>query len=115
MGNVTFLGMQLSDRVMVDIASSEAGSSLLDLAIKNQIPLPCDCMIGNCGSCAVKVVSLQGEASMITLSDRERNLLRGVRKLSNIQYYAEALPDHPPLWRLACEYMLTNKKIMVAF
>jgi ferredoxin len=114
MGCVTFLGMQLSDRVMVDVAS-EAGSSLLDLAIKNQIPLPCNCMVGNCGTCAVKVVSLQREASMITLSERERNLLREARKLSNVQYYAETLPDHPPLWRLACEYKIADEQIMVAF
>ena len=114
MGSVTFLGMQLSDRVMVDIAT-EAGSSLLDLAIKNHIPLPCDCMKGDCGTCAVKVVSLQHETSMVQLSNRERSLLREARKISNVQYYAEALPDHPPLWRLACEYKVANEKIMVTF
>lgn len=112
MGSVTFLAMRLSDRVKVEF---EAGSSLLDIAIKNQIPLPCDCMKGDCGTCAVKVVSLQKDTRMIRLTDRERNLLRTARKLSNVQYYAEALPDHPPLWRLACEYKVTDEKIMVAF
>lgn len=112
MGSVIFLGMQLADRVSVEY---EAGSSLLDIAIRNHIPLPCDCMIGNCGSCAVKVVSLQEETSMIQLTERERKLLREARKISNVQYYAEALPDHPPLWRLACEYKPADEKIMVAF
>ena len=113
MGCVTFLGMQLADRVKVDVVF-EAGRSLLDLAIKNYIPLPCDCMAGNCGTCAVKVVPLQ-QTSMIRLSDRERNLLRTAGKISNVQYYANALPDHPPLWRLACEYKVTDEKIMVVF
>ena len=112
MGSVIFLGMQLADRVRVDFA---AGSSLLDIAIRNQIPLPCDCMRGNCGTCAVKVVSLQQDTRMIKLTDRERELLREVRKISNVQYYAESLPDHPPLWRLACEYRVTDESIMVAF
>ena len=112
MGSVIFLGMQLADRVRVDFA---AGSSLLDIAIKNHIPLPCDCMRGNCGTCAVKVVSLQQDTRMIKLTDRERDLLREARKISNVQFYAEALPDHPPLWRLACEYKLADEKIMVAF
>ena len=112
MGSVTFLGMQLVDRVIIEF---KAGSSLLDIAIKNQIPLPCDCMKGDCGTCAVKVVSLQHETSMVQLSNRERILLREARKISNVQYYAEALPDHPPLWRLACEYKVTDEKIMVAF
>ena len=112
MGSVTFLGMQLVDRVIIEF---KAGSSLLDIAIKNRIPLPCDCMKGDCGTCAVKVVSLQKDTRMIRLTDRERMLLREARKLSNVQYYAEALPDHPPLWRLACEYKVADEKIMVAF
>lgn len=114
MGSVTFLGMKLPDRVRVDVIF-EAGRSLLDLAIKNHIPLPCDCRVGNCGTCAVKVVPLQHKTSMIQLSDRERYLLRTAGKISNVQYYAEVLPDHPPLWRLACEYKIADEQIMVAF
>jgi ferredoxin len=112
MGSVTFLGMRLADRVKVEF---DAGSSLLDIAIRNHIPLPCDCMKGDCGTCAVKVVSLQKDTRMIQLTERERKLLRDARKISNVQYYAEALPDHPPLWRLACEYRPADEKIMVAF
>ena len=114
MGKVTFLGMQLPDRVQVDVAF-DAGSSLLDLAIKNHIPLPCNCLQGNCGPCAVKVVSLESEASMIRLSSKERNQLLNAGKLSWMQYDADSLPDHPPLWRLACEYKVADEKIMVAF
>jgi hypothetical protein len=114
MGNVTFLGMQLPDRVQVEVVY-EVGSNLLDLAIKNHIPLPCDCMHGNCGPCAVKVAPLESETSMIRLSINERNQLLNAGKLSWMQYDAELLPDHPPLWRLPCEYMLADEKIMVAF
>ncbi|MDR3391285.1 MAG: 2Fe-2S iron-sulfur cluster-binding protein [Sulfuriferula sp.] len=114
MGNVTFLGMKLSDRVEVDVAC-DAGGSLLDLALEHRIPLPCDCMRGNCGACAVKVAPLRCETSMIRLSDRERYLLLTAGKISKVQYHANSLPDHPPLWRLACEYQVADEKIMVAF
>jgi len=114
MGNVTFLGMQLPDRVRVDV-DHKAGSSLLELALKNHIPLPCDCLKGNCGPCAVKVAPVESETSMIELSTNERNQLLNAGKLSWLQYDAKTLPDHPPLWRLPCEYVLADEKIMVAF
>ena len=114
MGNVTFLGMQLADRVKVNV-NYEAGTSLLDLAVKNQIPLSCDCVHDNCGTCAVKVAPLKPATSMIHLSEKERYLLLAAGKISNVQYHLNALPDHPPLWRLPCEYMLADEKIMVAF
>ncbi len=114
MGNVTFYGMKLHDKVQVDV-DPEAGGSLLDLALEHHIPLPCDCMRGNCGACAVKVAPLRGEVNMIRLSGRERYLLLTTGKISKKQYHADCLPDHPPLWRLACEYQVADEKIIVAF
>ena len=114
MGNITFLGIKLPDRVQVDVVH-DLGSNLLELATKNHIPLNCDCLQSNCGPCAVKVVPLRNETSMIQLSDRERYLLLTAGKISTVQYHADSLPDHPPLWRLACEYKVADEKIMVAF
>ncbi|BBO99703.1 2Fe-2S iron-sulfur cluster-binding protein [Sulfuriferula nivalis] len=114
MGNVSFIGMKLPDRVRVDV-HREAGRNLLDVAMEHSIPLPCDCMRGNCGACAVKVASLCGKTNMIRLSDKERYLLLTAGKISQMQYDAASLPDHPPLWRLACEYQVADEKIMVAF
>jgi len=114
MGNVTFLGMQMADRVKVEVVY-ETGSSLLDLANKNHIPLTDSCEQENCGSCAVKVAPLQPSTHMVHLSDKERYLLLAAGKISRVQYQLNALPDHPPLWRLPCEYVLADEKIMVAF
>ena len=114
MGNVTFLGMKLPDRVEVEVVY-ETGSSLLDLAIKNHIPLTGSCEQDKCGTCAVKVAPLQQSTSMVHLSVKERYLLLSAGKLSWTQYDAKTLPDHPPLWRLPCEYVLADEKIMVAF
>lgn len=114
MGNVTFLGMMLPDRVQVAV-NYEVGSSLLDLAIKNQIPLPCDCSHGKCGPCAVRIAPMESKTSMVQLSTNERNQLLSAGKLSWMQFDAKTLPDHPPLWRLPCEYKVADEQIMVAF
>jgi ferredoxin len=114
MASVTFVGIKMPDRVQVRV-NLDAGGSLLALAMAHRIPLPCDCMQGNCGVCAVKVAPLRRETSMTRLSDRERYLLLTAGKISQTQYHAESLPDHPPLWRLACEYQVADEKIMVAF
>lgn len=71
MGYVTFVGMQLPDRIQVDI-DPDAEVKLLDVAVKHGIPLPCDCMQGYCGSCAVKVAPLFSAPQMTRLSLRER-------------------------------------------
>lgn len=114
MASVTFIGMKLPDRVQITVGHA-VGGTLLELAMAHHIPLPCDCMQGNCGACAVKVAPLRRETSMTRLSDRERYLLLTAGKISSAQYRAESLPDHPPLWRLACEYQVADEKIMVAF
>lgn len=114
MASVTFIGMKLPDRVQVTV-DPDARGTLLALAMQHRIPLPCDCMQGNCGACAVKVAPLRCETSMTRLSGRERYLLLTAGKISSAQYHAESLPDHPPLWRLACEYRVADEKIMVAF
>jgi len=114
MASVTFIGMKLPDRVQVTV-DPDVGSSLLALAIEHCIPLSCDCMQGDCGACAVKVAPLRGETSLVRLSGRERYLLLAAGKISTMQYQAESLPDHPPLWRLACEYQVADEKIIVAF
>jgi ferredoxin len=114
MGKISFVGMKLVEKVQVDVGHYPDGT-LLELARAHGIPLPCDCMEGNCGACAVKVAPLRPETSMIRLSERERYLLLAVGKLSQLQYRADTLPDHPPLWRLACEYRVTDEQIMVAF
>ncbi len=114
MGYVTFVGMKLPDRIQVNI-DPDAEVKLLDVAGNHGIPLPCDCMQGHCGSCAVKVAPLFSAPQMTRLSLRERYFLLRAGKISAAQYQNEYFPDHPPLWRLACEYQITDEKIMVAF
>lgn len=114
MGTVTFVAMQLADRVRVWV-NPQQDDSLLDLATRHGVPLPCACRQGHCGHCAVKVAPLNAAVQMRKLSLRERYLLLSSGKISCLQYENEYLPDHPALWRLACEYRMTDEQIMVAF
>ncbi len=114
LGAVTFVTMRLADRVRVWVNPRQDGS-LLEVAERHNIPLPYACRQGNCGHCAVKVASLNTPMQMRKLSLRERYLLLMSGKISYLQYENEYLPDRPALWRLACEYQVTDERIMVAF
>ncbi len=113
-GCVTFVAMQLAKRVSVRV-DTRIGGNLLDLAMQHDIPLPCDCRQGHCGRCAVKIAPLQSPTQMRKLSLRERYLLLSAGKITRREYDNEYLPDRPALWRLACEYRMTDEQIMVAF
>lgn len=113
-GLVTFVAMQLPDRIQVRVDPAR-DCNLLDLAVHHDIPLPCDCKQGNCGSCAVKVARLHAAPQMTRLTEKERYYLLKVGKITVEQFYNEYLPDRPALWRLACEYQMTDEQIMVAF
>ena len=49
------------------------------------------------------------------MSDEELDTLFMAGKISKQQYESGMLPDIPPLWRLACQYVVTDEEIMVAF
>ncbi len=114
MGKVTFVAMQLPDRVEIRVDPAR-GDNLLELAVRHAVPLPCDCRSGECGRCAVKVARLHAVTGWARLTERERYLLLRAGKISLRESCNEYLPDHPAQWRLACEYRPGEEEIMVAF
>jgi ferredoxin len=113
---VTFLSLKMSDRITVN-AETGQGRTLLSLMREFRIPGYCRCEEGKCGSCAVKVLPRPGQAGAkrITLSSREKRALLRSGKLSRQQYEQEATADMPPLWRLACQFVVGDEPILVAF
>lgn len=116
MGIVTFLTLPLMDKLAVKVNATEK-RTLLSLIKEYNLPKECTCGEGKCGTCAVKVAPLRRQtgARTVMLSDEERNTLFMAGKLSKQQYESGKLPDIPPLWRLACQYVVTDEEIMVAF
>jgi len=116
MSIVTFLTQPLRDKLTVRLEPREQ-RTLLSLIREYNLPKQCSCGEGKCGTCAVKVAPLnrQGGSRAVRLSNEERSALFKSGKLSQQQYESEALPDIPPLWRLACQYVVADEEIMVAF
>jgi len=116
MAEVTFLSLKMSDRVTVNVETGR-GRTLLSLMREFRIPGYCRCEEGKCGSCAVKVVPRrsQAEAKSVTLNNQEKRALLKRGKLSRQQYEENTIADMPPLWRLACQYVIGDEPILVAF
>jgi ferredoxin len=117
MGTVTFLSMLLPQAVTVPF-TGHGRDTLLNLARRHGIPLPCDGEPGctACQECAVKVAAVRPlRGSTVALTEAEKTALWRVGKLSADQYRARALPAREPLWRVACRYVLGDEHIWVAF
>ena len=118
MATVRILGSTaLKDRIEARVGVEER-RTLLSVMRERDLPHRLTCSEGRCGSCAVKVAPFNrtsGRAGDVRLSDVERRLLFRAGKLSQQQYEAEVLADVPPLWRLACQYVVEDEDIMVVF
>lgn len=97
-------------------ADSRRRRTLLSLASKLRLSLRCMCREGACGTCAVKVAVLQSRdgSHTVRLSAEEKAVLFKSGKLTREQYESETLADNPPLWRLACQYVVRDEDILVA-
>lgn len=116
MSTVTFLTQPLRDKLTVRVEAGEQ-RTLLSLIREYNLPKQCICGRGKCGTCAVKVAPMHRLTGprTVRLSGEEKKALFMSGKLSRQQYESDALPDVPPLWRLACQYVVTDEEIMVAF
>ena len=115
MANVTFAGLTMDKNVTVYGTAGDT-STLLALAKKNNIPIPCQCQDGNCGSCLVKVTVLGTKAPLaVSLTEKEKLTLSVNGKLSK-DLLDKAENDHlPPPYRLACQYIVRDEDIVVEF
>lgn len=114
MAAVTFLSPTLAEPVVVRLPDAE-GVSLLALARAYEVPLRCECGEGRCGACAVKVAPCGAQTGTARLTLRERGVLYEAGKLPPEDMVSAELPDHPPRWRLACQYLVGGENIVVAF
>ncbi len=114
MGKVTFLSPAMIKERIVFVRGRH---TILSLVRRLGLPLRCECGSGHCGSCAVKVARLNcAGLQPVRLDPGEKETLRQAHKLSPQQYESPELPDIPPLWRLACRYVVGgDEDILVAF
>jgi len=115
MANVTFSSPAMPRDVTVYAVAGDRGT-LLALAKAHKIPIPFDCQDGECGSCLVEITYLNaGPRHGIALTEKEKELLRQLGKISREEVKEAEVNDMPPRHRLACQCFVRNEDILVSF
>ena len=115
MANVTFSSPAMPRDVTVYAVAGDRGT-LLGLAKAHGVPIPFDCQDGECGSCLVEVRHLaHGVRSGIALTEKEKELLRQLGKISRQEIMDAEVNDMPPRHRLACQCFVRHEDIFVSF
>jgi len=115
MANVTFSSPVLSRDVTVYAIAGDRGT-ILAVAKAHKIPIPFDCQDGECGSCLVEVKHLTPRVKYgIALTDKEKEMLRQLGKITKAEIENAEVNDMPPRYRLACQCFVRNEDIVVSF
>jgi len=115
MANVTFSSPLMPRDITVYAVAGERGT-LLALAKANNIPIPFDCQDGECGSCLVEVKHYRhGVRCGIALTEKEKEMLRQLGKITQQEIMDAEVNDMPPRHRLACQCFVRDEDIEVAF
>jgi ferredoxin/rubrerythrin len=105
----------MSRDVTVYAVAGDRGT-ILAVAKAHKIPIPFDCQDGECGSCLVRVTHLNPIAKYaIALTDKEKEMLRQLGKISKEEIFNAEVNDMPPAHRLACQCFVRNEDIVVSF
>ncbi len=114
MAHVIFSSPLLHKDVTVYAVAGDTGT-ILALAEKNKIPLPFECRDGNCGSCLIEVEHLSGKTMGEALTEKEKAQLKALGKLTQEDIERAEVQDFAPRYRLACQYVVRDEDIRVAF
>ena len=115
MANVTFSSPVMSKDLTVYAVAGHRGT-ILAIAKANNIPIPFDCQDGECGSCIIEVKHLNPEVKYgIALTEKEKELLRQLGKITAKEIEDAEVNDMPPRYRLACQCFVRNEDIQVCF
>ncbi len=116
MALVTFTNSEYRDKTVYAVAGSHT-QSLLKLALENKIPIDFSCEDGECGTCAVKVTSIDKKLERMggTMTEKEKALLKQIGKVSQEDLEQMIVDDLPPTWRLACQMIVRDEDIRVEY
>jgi rubrerythrin/ferredoxin len=113
--NVTFSSPVMARDVTVYAIAGDRGT-ILAVAKAHKIPIPFDCQDGECGSCLVEVTHLSPTIKYaIALTEKEKELLKQLGKISKAETEDAEVNDMPPHYRLACQCFVRNEDIVVTF
>jgi len=108
MSLVTFSSTMHKDKTVYAVAGSHT-QTILSLAKEHHIPIDFGCGEGDCGTCLVKVSSLDGKRRPMggPLNNREVAVLKEMGKVNQEEVEKMYVDDIPPNhWRLACQMIV---------
>lgn len=115
MATITFTNSEYKDKTVYAVAGSHT-ETILMLARANKIPINFDCQNGECGTCLIKVTSLDKKERMGgPLTDKEKNVLREIGKISAAEIENMEVNDLPTTWRLACQMIVRDEDLLIEY
>lgn len=121
MANITFSSKLHKDKTVYAVAGSHR-QTILELAKENHVPIDFSCGDGECGTCLVKVASIDPASNNRyghmggALNHREVAVLKELGKITQEQIDQMYVDDLPPTkWRLACQYVMRDEDILVEY
>ena len=116
MSIVTFTNPEYRDKTVYAVAGSHT-QTILKLALENKIPINFSCEDGECGTCVVKVSSIDKKNQRMggPLTDKEKTVLKQLGKVSMEDLEKMIVDDLPTEWRLACQMIVRDEDIRVDY
>lgn len=116
MALITFSNPDYKDKTVYAVSGSHT-ETVLKIAKTNKIPITFDCQDGECGSCLVRVTSVDQKHERMggPLTDKEVTVLRQLGKISAEDVENMAVDDLPTEWRLACQMIPRDEDILVEY
>lgn len=116
MALVTFSSPEYRDKTVYAVAGSHT-QTVLKLALENKIPINFQCEDGECGTCVVKVSSIDKKHQRMggPLTEKEKTVLKEIGKVTADDLEKMIVDDLPSEWRLACQMIVRDEDIRVEY
>lgn len=116
MALVTFTSPEYKDKTVYAVAGSHT-QTLLKLALENKIPIQFECEDGECGTCLIKVTSIDKKNQRMggPLTEKEKTILKQQGKVTAAELEKMIVDDLPCDWRLACQMIVRDEDIRVEY
>lgn len=116
MALITFTSSEYRDKTVYAVAGSHT-QTILKLARENKIPIQFECEDGECGTCLIKVSSLDKKNQRMggPLTEKEKTVLKQLGKVTQEELEKMIVDDLPCEWRLACQVIVRDEDIRVKY
>lgn len=116
MALITFTSPEYRDKTVYAVAGSHT-QTVLKLARENKIPINFSCEDGECGTCVVRVSSIDKKHERMggPLTEKEKTVLQQLGKIAQQELDKMLIDDLPSEWRLACQMIVRDEDIRVEY